>query len=255
MLYGVKGGTKGPIVVAQTRNDQTTSEKVLDYSQVFWPGDTDMVLHLMTDSEEEAIVAAVHKLKAGLPKLGIGVSTGRVVDFRARALLRQEAVAGTVPLIFPVHFRHGLIRWPDKSGKKSNAILESDATKSLLVPSGFYVLVKRFSAKEERRRIVAALLDPHEVKAERLAFDNKTNFFHVAGRGLPEGLARGLAVYLNSTIVDRYFRLFSGHTQVNADDLRRLPYPSSEQLLALAASCHDLSDQAQIDRAVEALTS
>jgi adenine-specific DNA-methyltransferase len=35
---------------------------------------------------------------------------------------------------------------------------------------------------------------------------------------------------LNTTWLDGKFRLFSGHTQVNATDLRNLPYPTAEQL-------------------------
>jgi hypothetical protein len=36
--------------------------------------------------------------------------------------------------------------------------------------------------------------------------------------------------YLNSSFVDNFFRQFSGHTQVNASDLRKIPYPSLEFL-------------------------
>ena len=43
-------------------------------------------------------------------------------------------------------------------------------------------------------------------------------------------------MYLNSTVVDSYFRQFSGHTQANPTDLRRLRYPSRGQLHKLAAS-------------------
>jgi hypothetical protein len=46
----------------------------------------------------------------------------------------------------------------------------------------------------------------------------------------------GLARYLNSQTVDTYFRTFSGHTQVNATDLRNLFYPSLAQLEALAGT-------------------
>ncbi len=80
----------------------------------------------------------------------------------------------------------------------------------LLVPGGAYVLIKRFSAKEERRRVVAAVWE----SSEPVAFDNKLNYIHDGGHGLDEQVARGLAVYLNSTRLDDYFRVFSGHTQV-----------------------------------------
>jgi adenine-specific DNA-methyltransferase len=43
-------------------------------------------------------------------------------------------------------------------------------------------------------------------------------------------MAAGLAAYLNSSMVDRYFRQFSGHTQVNAADLRALRYPALDAL-------------------------
>jgi adenine-specific DNA-methyltransferase len=39
-----------------------------------------------------------------------------------------------------------------------------------------------------------------------------------------------LAAFLNSTVLDVYFRQFNGHTQVNATDLRNLRYPSRSQL-------------------------
>ena len=47
-------------------------------------------------------------------------------------------------------------------------------------------------------------------------------------------LARGIALWLNSPQVDAYFRVFSGHTQVNATDLRHLKFPSSRALIAVA---------------------
>ncbi|MBQ3099299.1 MAG: SAM-dependent methyltransferase, partial [Kiritimatiellae bacterium] len=39
--------------------------------------------------------------------------------------------------------------------------------------------------------------------------------------------------WLNTTWLDERFRIFSGHTQVNATDLRNLPYPTSEQLACM----------------------
>ena len=70
----------------------------------------------------------------------------------------------------------------------------------------------------------------------RPAFDNKLNYIHCSGRGVDRGLALGLAVWLNSKQVDDFFRVFSGHTQVNAGDLRQMKFPSLERLLLLGRS-------------------
>ena len=110
-------------------------------------------------------------------------------------------------------------------GKKPNYLAVSPNTESLLVPAGTYVLVKRFSAKEEKRRVAAAICDPSRLPGDDYGFENHLNYFHRRGNGLPIVFAKGLAAYLNSTLVDAYFRQFSGHTQVNAADLRSLKYP------------------------------
>lgn len=91
---------------------------------------------------------------------------------------------------------------------------------------GCYVLTRRFTTKEEKRRIVATLYESN-LPGPQVGFENRLNVFHAARAGLPRALAAGLAVYLNSRLVDRYFRQFNGHTQVNAADL---PYPSRATL-------------------------
>jgi adenine-specific DNA-methyltransferase len=189
---------------------------------------------------------------SSLRKLNLNVSTGRTVDFRAREHLRQSPQQGTVPLIYPCHFQHGFINWPVESGKKPNAIVSSSETSDLFVEAGFYVLTKRFSSKEQQRRVMAAIYDPSRINTPYVSFENHLNYFHRQGKGLPAGLAKGLALYLNSTIVDQYFRLFSGHTQVNATDLRKMPYPTYEQLLRLGSYVKEkIPDQEIIDAIVE----
>ncbi len=68
--------------------------------------------------------------------------------------------------------------------------------------------------------------------------------------------ARGLTVFLNSTILDDHFRVFSGHTQVNATDLRNMRYPSREQLRKLGLRANDQPhSQETIDRLIEEMES
>ncbi|HEX3988868.1 MAG TPA: SAM-dependent DNA methyltransferase, partial [Verrucomicrobiae bacterium] len=53
-------------------------------------------------------------------------------------------------------------------------------------------------------------------------------------------------------LVDQYFRRFSGHTQVNASDLRKLPYPDQETLRSMGAEMKQLKPtQEGIDDLVE----
>jgi adenine-specific DNA-methyltransferase len=191
-------------------------------------------------------------LHSSLASLGVSVSTGRVVDFRLKSALRREPERDTVPLVYPCHFNGGTVHWPKLEGRKPNAILNNDETRPWLVRSGVYLLTKRFTSKEERRRVVACLFDPETVKAEWLGFENHLNYFHSNGHGLDRNLAVGLFAFLNSTVVDQYFRRFSGHTQVNATDLRKLAYPDSKTLKAMGAEMKTLDlSQDELDELVE----
>jgi adenine-specific DNA-methyltransferase len=208
-------------------------------------------VHVVPDDAGERVAAAFARMPSRLTDLDVGVSTGKVVDFRAREFLRQEPDSSTGPLIYPTHVASGVVRWP-KRGKKPNALVHAPETADLWMPSGNYVLVKRFSSKEERRRVVAALFTPESAPGDRIGFENHLNVLHRSGEGLPALMARGLAAFLNSTLVDTHFRQFNGHTQVNATDLRNLRYPTVEQLTQLGRRVPDPGlPQDELDRRVD----
>lgn len=235
--------------------DNETFRRIEQFDRVVLHGDPNYVIHVVPDRETERIRQQYSRFCCSLDDLGVDVSTGRVVDFRVRSFLRKNGGKnGTAPLIYPMHMRDGFVTWPRDSKKKPNAIKVCDKTKRLLVPNAFYVLVKRFSAKEERRRITAAVYDPTRIDCTVVGFENHLNFFHDSGEGLEEKLAKGLAVFLNSTVVDAYFRQFSGHTQVNATDLRNMRYPSREALKKLGAYIsRRFPKQEEIDRLIETI--
>jgi adenine-specific DNA-methyltransferase len=76
------------------------------------------------------------------------------------------------------------------------------------------------------------------------------NVLHTERHGLDPVLAKGFACFLNSTILDKHFRAFSGHTQVNATDLRNMKYPSLSFLKALGRKYRIDLTQAEIDNMV-----
>jgi len=224
----------------------------VSHNDLVRPGDPRMFIHIVPDVGGDAIREKIMSLGSTLAELGLTVSTGRVVDFRVQDLLRAHPERNTVPLIYPCHLKDGFVEWPNGKTRKAEAFVVGQRADELLVPAGYYVLVKRFTAKEERRRVVAAVYDPTRVPAERVAFENHLNYYHVRGTGLPAILAKGLAAFLNSTLVDVYFRQFSGHTQVNATDLRSLMYPEWESLIALGRRIgKSFPDQESLDRLVE----
>ncbi len=200
------------------------------YESVVHPKDSQFFIRIQSDDLARRVADQFAALKSTLIELGLQVSTGRVVDFRAKEFLMKEPVDGSVPLIYPAHFKQHGIEWPKKAFKKFNAIRDRSEVSNQLIPDGNYVLVKRFSAKEEKRRIVASLLERGSLGYERIGIENHVNYFHFNHQGIPIDLARGLTAFLNSSIADLYFRQFSGHTQVNATDLRNFRYPSIEQL-------------------------
>ena len=253
IFHGIRGA--GPEAIRITTSlgpaDDGLLERTVEPDELILPHDPERVLHVVPDETDARVAAHMRRLPHTLAGLGVSVSTGRVVGFRAKERLRADAGPGDAPLILPGHCAPGFVAWPRVSGTKPNALAVAGPDDDLLLPAGWYVLVNRFSAKEDRRRVVAALYDPARIDADHVAFDNKLNVLHRRNAGLPEHLAKGLAVFLNSTAVDAYFRQFSGHTQVNAGDLRSLRFPSTGVLDRLGRRVDgNLPVQEQINRVV-----
>lgn len=230
-----RGGLQESVTISTSTDDSfsdlTTHQHPFD--RIIFPDDPERFIHVPTTTEKSAIELSP-AVRYSLADIGVKVSTGPVVDFRLKAHLRDMPEPGTVPLIYPGHLSMTGSLWPIPGLKKSNAIMRNNETEKWLYPNGFYCVVRRFSSKEERRRVVASLIDPaafgdHAV----LGFENHMNLFHENKGGLPEALARGLTVFLNTTAVDEHFRRFNGHTQVNATDLRLMKYPSRDTLTEL----------------------
>ena len=255
IVHSVKEpGSAGDIVITSSTDpeDPHPVTRRVSRPQVILPDDPEMYIRIVPDESARIIVDRMELFQSTLEDFQVSVSTGRVVDFRATEFLRAMPEDGTVPLIYATHFNENAISWPREGSKKPNAIVQSAASDDLLVPNGHYVLVKRFSSKEERRRIVAAVFDGRCFAYDQIGFENHLNYFHGNGHGLPRELVLGLAVYLNSSLVDAFFRFFSGHTQVNATDLRNMRYPTKAQLMELGQALPaQFPAQDELDRLLE----
>lgn len=237
------------IISSTCSEDLKPHTRVAQFHEVVNPTNPDRFIHIVTNDIQAQIAQRICDMPCSLEDLGINVSTGKVVDFRTKPNLREQPEENSVPLIFPVHFNAGGIEWPLDNIKKPNALARNDETERQLIPNGNYVLTKRLSAKEENRRIVAAMYTPDIADVDMVGFENKTNYFHANGEPLEYHFAKGLWTYLNSTVVDQYFRQFNGHTQVNATDLKVLRYPDADTLTQLGQTVESY-DQHHIDELI-----
>lgn len=186
---------------------------------------------LPTDELDKAIVETMDSWEGFLDRHGLKVSTGPVVAFRAKSFLSTDVervgAGQAAPLLWMQNVRAQAAEWPTTRGNKPQAILLEAKEKNLLVPLRNYVLLRRFSSKEERRRLVAAplLSSDLDCRCQQVGLENHLNYVYRQGGDLTVAEVVGLSALFNSALVDRYFRVVNGNTQVNATDLRALPLP------------------------------
>src|SRR5262249_47831441 len=134
------------------------------------------------------------------------------------------------PLFLVHHVKPFATAWPSKKRNKPTAFHVCPDSLRLLVPARNYVLLRRFSAKEERRRLTASCYLKDHASPRYLALENHLNYVYHARRELNVNEVYGLTALFNSALLDRYFRILSGNTQVNATEIRAMPFPDLEMI-------------------------
>lgn len=197
---------------------QISSKKFINFAGLF---------RLPTSEIDELILDIVDNWEESLHHYGMEISTGPVVAFRAKEYLVSEEEGNTaVPLLWMQHIKPQQVIWPfSPPFSKPQYIQNSPDTRALLVKNTNYVLLRRFSAKEEHRRLVAAPYLAKYIYYPLVGLENHLNYIYRRTGKVSEEEVIGLSALLNSGLIDRYFRTSNGNTQVNATELRALPLP------------------------------
>lgn len=181
---------------------------------------------LVTDEEESATLNRLANMDKTLTSIDLPMKTGIIVDFRTRDVLRNEPVENTFPLLYSQHIKNGRVVWP--VGKEDEYICTERA--GFLQDNTNYLLVKRFTAKEEKRRLQCGIyLSSDHPEYTHISTQNKVNFIKC---DKPE-IAYGLFVLMNSTIYDTYYRILNGSTQVNSTEINNMPVPDIATISAM----------------------
>lgn len=225
IIIKVRKTTKRPETVTITSSE--SNRDFNDLTSLTVPYDLvvagpDYYVYLVTDENEVEVLKKLHKFDKTLPAIGIKMKTGLTVDFRNREILRNEAEEGAIPLFYSQHIRQGKVNFPIQ--KEHEYVL---AKKSGLVQDNKnYLFVKRFTAKEEPRRLQCGIYLAKEFpQYKKISTQNKINFIDGILTEMSECLVYGLYVLFNSTIYDEYYRILNGSTQVNSTEINAMPVP------------------------------
>ena len=213
------------IIITTTQSNKDFSNKTTfeaAYDTVV-SGEDDYV-YLVTDEQEVETLELLNKWTNTLPSIGLKMKTGLTVDFRNKEALRDVSEDCAVPLFYSQHIQDGKVIFP--IGKEHEYIVTNQA--GLLQPNANYLFVKRFTAKEEHRRLQCGVyLARKYPDYSKISTQNKINF--ICGlKELSECIVYGLYVLFNSTLYDCYYRILNGSTQVNSTEINSMPVPPLE---------------------------
>ena len=179
---------------------------------------------LPTNKEEADVLTRINGFPNTLKSLQVPMHTGLVVDFREREALKDKAEPDTYPLFYSSHIsKDGQVVWPTG---KSGEYIHTNRT-GLLQSNSNYIFIKRFTSKEEPRRLQCGIyLSSHYPKYKYISTQNNINFIEC--RSLD--MLYGVFALLNSTLYDQYYRILNGSTQVNSSEVNAMPIPSAKTI-------------------------
>lgn len=184
------------------------------------------LVYLITNKQEEQVLSRINILPNTLLDINMKMQTGIIVDFRTRDVLRNKLEDGAFPLLYSQHIKDGQIVWP--LGKEGE-VIKTDHL-AYLQENGDYLLVKRFTAKEEKRRLQCGIyLKQRYSQFRYISTQNKVNFVKCDS----PCITYGLYVLLNSSLYDAYYRILNGSTQVNSTEINQIPIPERDVIEAM----------------------
>jgi adenine-specific DNA-methyltransferase len=182
--------------------------------------------------EQVALLDRVQRMPHSLANYGFSVSTGPLVWNRHKKQLKTTPGKGRLPLVWseavgPWGFRFTAER------REHTPFIEVYPGQEFLVTRESCMLVQRTTAKEQKRRLVAAVVPQAFVEEHGgIVVENHLNVIRHQGGEALFSLAT-LCTLLGSAVVDQVFRCINGSVAVSAYELEALPLPAPEVMAKL----------------------
>jgi adenine-specific DNA-methyltransferase len=225
-----------PVMITSSsglRDLKESNKKVFPQKEIIDLESNEKILYLPTNDAEEAVLAVFKDWTARLRDYGIQISTGPVVAFRAMDYIRESpenAPHAVAPLFWLHHVKQMTLEWPIGKLQKGQYISVEGGSRALLLPNKNCVLLRRFSSKDDKNRLIAAPFFSDFTTSEFIGVENKVNYIYRPKGRLERNEVAGLCALLNSSLFDAYFRIFNGNVNVSATELREMPMPPMETI-------------------------
>jgi hypothetical protein len=206
--------------------------------------DANPVAHLV-------LAKMIERAPRSLSELGFEAVTGTIVWNRLKPHVLDEPSPDALPLIWGNGIR--LFRFQGLGNRHGCGTHMALVPKTQgIVSSGEALLVKRMTAKEEPRRIVACRLPEELASSEHGWFaENHVNIVRAKRGGAEIDLDTVLGL-LNSELYDFVFRALNGNTQVSATELELLPVALGPELEEIGRLSRRLTATRGADRGAQA---
>ena len=200
------------------------------------------ILFIPSNSIEKDTIHVFKNWKNSLNDYNIQISTGPVVAFRSLEFLVSDfnSELGLVPLLWLHNIKEMEFVFPLKKGEKQSYIIHSEVSRKLLLRNKNYILIRRFSSKDDKSRLVCAPYFASNASSEWLGIENHLNYIYRPNGELSDDEVWGISALFNSSLFDTYFRTFNGNTQVGASELKQIKMPPYHQLIAIGQAVKQL---------------
>lgn len=237
------------------RDIENFTEKVYKTDELIDLKSKEKIIHLPTNETDDKVIKLFKSWAGCLRQYDIQISTGPVVSFRATQYLFEQYQNGTVflvPLYQLINTAKMQFEWPVVKRNKPQYIQLCEETKSLLLPNKNYIFLRRFSAKDDKSRLVATPYFVDITQAEYIGVENHLNYIYRPKGHLERNEILGLSALLNSNLFDTYFRTFNGNINVSATELREMPLPPLENIKQIGNQIILLNDfsQSKVDEII-----
>ncbi len=231
----LKGDLRESIVVTSssgTRDLEDPESISLPPNLVIEYDSMDKIVFLPTTQREREIVELFRTWPGTLNRYNIQISTGPVVAHRAWYFIldKPEDEKESVPLFWLHNVSKMEMHWPVSKPNKGQYIKAVPKSNSILILNKNYLLLRRFSSKDDKSRLIAAPYFSNATRANYIGVENKLNYIYRPKGHLERAEIIGLGALLNSSLFDQFFRIINGNVNVSATELRLMPLPPHDQI-------------------------